>query len=94
MGIIGLVGGLSGELVLRGTDSSGAMAAIGGVFIVIGIFQLVRGRQQEQTPTTLHHPYPVSKGGRSAADLVAMGAGLLPATPGCPQPKPASEGAC
>lgn len=42
-GLIFIVGGLSGHLVLRGTGSSVALAAVGGVLLLIGIVQ-VAGR--------------------------------------------------
>ena len=42
IGLILLVGGLSGKLALIGTDSSTALAVIGGVLIVWGIIQSVR----------------------------------------------------
>jgi hypothetical protein len=47
--IIGLVfvgGGLSGQLALRGTNSGPALAALGGVLVIWGIFQVVRSRSK------------------------------------------------
>jgi hypothetical protein len=47
--IIGLVfigGGLSGTLALRGTNSGGALAILGGVLVVWGIVQVVRRNKQ------------------------------------------------
>jgi hypothetical protein len=47
--IIGLVfigGGLSGNLALRGTNSGGALAILGGVLVVWGIVQVVRRKNQ------------------------------------------------
>jgi hypothetical protein len=41
IGAIMVIGGLSGKIVLRGTQSGGAAAAIGGVLIIIGIARLV-----------------------------------------------------
>ena len=43
-GLIMLVGGLSGEMVLIGTDSSGALTIVGGLILAIGIFQVVKKR--------------------------------------------------
>ena len=39
-GIIMIIGGLSGELVLMGTNSSGALIAVGAVILIIGVVQL------------------------------------------------------
>ena len=43
-GLIMLVGGLSGEMVLIGTQSSDALTILGGVILAIGIFQVIRKR--------------------------------------------------
>ncbi|MFV0414523.1 MAG: hypothetical protein ACK5L3_14895 [Oscillospiraceae bacterium] len=49
-GIIMLIGGLSGKLVLRGTNSSAALVVVGCILIIIGIVRLVRrGRAQAQS---------------------------------------------
>lgn len=45
IGLIMVVGGLSGRLVLIGTDSGVALAALGAVLIVWGIVRMVRQRQ-------------------------------------------------
>jgi len=45
-GLIAVVGGLSGKLVLRGTNSSGLLAVIGGVLIIIGLYQLLSNRNK------------------------------------------------
>ena len=42
--VIMIIGGLSGNLVLKGTDSGGALAAVGGVFLVINVFRIVQTR--------------------------------------------------
>lgn len=42
-GLIMLGGGLSGKLALIGTNSSWALAGIGGVVLGIGVAQFVRG---------------------------------------------------
>lgn len=44
IGIIFIVGGLSGKLVLLGTHSGGALAVLGGVLLVLGIFRMAGGR--------------------------------------------------
>ena len=51
MGVIGVIGGLSGNMVLRGTDSSGGLAIVGGIFIIIGIAQLVSAGNAERQPS-------------------------------------------
>lgn len=38
-GIIFIIGGLSGKLVLIGTNSSGALAAVGAGMVLWGFFQ-------------------------------------------------------
>ena len=47
VGLIFLVGGLSGKLAIRGTDSSVGASILGGVLIVWGIVQMVRAKSQE-----------------------------------------------
>ncbi len=44
IGGVMLVGGLSGNLVMRGTSSGGALAALGGVLIAVGVYRLFQGR--------------------------------------------------
>ena len=41
IGLVMVVGGLSGKLVLRGTSSGGALAVFGAVLILWGIVKLV-----------------------------------------------------
>jgi hypothetical protein len=48
IGIAFIIGGLSGKIALRGTDSGGAIAALGGGLLIWGIVQKVRGRQNTQ----------------------------------------------
>jgi len=36
-----IVGGLSGELVLRGTDSSAALVAVGALWLIFDITQII-----------------------------------------------------
>lgn len=42
IGVAFLIGGLSGRLVLIGTHSGPALAVLGAVLIVFGIFRLAR----------------------------------------------------
>jgi uncharacterized membrane protein (UPF0136 family) len=44
-GIVCIIGGLSGKLALRGTDSGQALAVVGGALLVWGIVQVVKSRQ-------------------------------------------------
>jgi hypothetical protein len=44
IGLVMVVGGLSGKLVLIGTNSGVALAVLGAVLIVWGILKLVRQR--------------------------------------------------
>jgi hypothetical protein len=45
IGIVFIVGGLSGNLVLIGTNSGVALAVLGAVLVAWGIFNLTRRRQ-------------------------------------------------
>jgi len=45
IGVIMVIGGLSGNLVLVGTNSGAALAVLGGVLIVWGIAKMVRQKQ-------------------------------------------------
>lgn len=47
IGLIFVVGGLTGQLALRGFNSPELLAAIGAVMIVWGITQIVRRRRAE-----------------------------------------------
>jgi hypothetical protein len=40
-----VIGGLSGKLVLMGTGSGGALAALGAVVLILGVVSLVRSAQ-------------------------------------------------
>jgi hypothetical protein len=42
IGIVFVIGGLSGGMVMRGTQSGGAIAAVGGFLILLGIFRMAR----------------------------------------------------
>jgi uncharacterized membrane protein YgdD (TMEM256/DUF423 family) len=46
IGIAFVIGGLSGKLALRGTNSGPALAAVGGVLLIWGIVQVVKAKQQ------------------------------------------------
>ncbi len=67
MGLVFLIGGLSGELQLRFADSPELMAAIGVVLIVWGVTQVLRRRRadadyhqriEDQNPTPEFNPPP------------------------------------
>lgn len=47
-GIIMIVGGLSGKLALRGTDSGPALAVVGGILVAFGLFRVIASRRAEQ----------------------------------------------
>ncbi|HEY2761641.1 MAG TPA: hypothetical protein VGI75_12885 [Pirellulales bacterium] len=44
IGIGFIIGGLSGKLVMRGTSSGEALAVIGGLLILFGIFRIWQDR--------------------------------------------------
>jgi uncharacterized membrane protein HdeD (DUF308 family) len=46
IGIVMIVGGLSGKLVLIGTQSGIALAVLGAVLVVWGIIKMVRQKQR------------------------------------------------
>ena len=45
-GLVAIVGGASGQLVLRGTNSSGGLMVVGAILVVVGIFQMVKARSE------------------------------------------------
>jgi hypothetical protein len=45
IGVVFIIGGLSGNLVLIGTNSGAALAGLGAVMVAWGIFNLARRRQ-------------------------------------------------
>ena len=45
VGLVCLVGGATGQFALIGTNSTTAMAVVGGVILAIGIYQAVRHKQ-------------------------------------------------
>ena len=44
IGLVMIVGGLSGQLVLRGTQSGVGLAALGAVIAAIGVIRIIRAR--------------------------------------------------
>ena len=44
IGLVFIVGGLSGKLAMRGTQSGGALAVIGVVLLGVGVFRLATSR--------------------------------------------------
>lgn len=45
IGIVFVVGGLSGQLALRGTNSGEALAAVGAGLAIYGVVQVIKSRQ-------------------------------------------------
>lgn len=45
-GVVFIVGGLNGNLALRGTQSGEALAALGGVLVIWGGIQMFRARKK------------------------------------------------
>jgi hypothetical protein len=43
IGLVMIIGGLSGHLVLIGTHSGVALAAVGVIIILLGVMRLARG---------------------------------------------------
>ena len=56
MGLVFLIGGLSGKLALRGLNSPGLLAAIGVVLIVWGISQVRRHNRVEAETRPSNNP--------------------------------------
>ncbi len=44
IGLVMIIGGASGKLALRGTNSTAALIAIGVILLGWGVFQIVRSR--------------------------------------------------
>jgi hypothetical protein len=44
IGTIFIVAGLTGRMVLIGTQSGGALAAVGVAIVLLGVFRMTRGR--------------------------------------------------
>ena len=40
-----VVGGLSGNLVLKGTQSGGALAAVGGLLCCVGLYRMMKPKE-------------------------------------------------
>ena len=45
IGIVFVIGGLTGGMVMRGTDSGIALAVLGIVLVGVGFFRIVNGRR-------------------------------------------------
>jgi len=45
IGVIFIIGGLSGKLVLIGTDSGIALAGVGAVMVIWGIARMIKSRR-------------------------------------------------
>lgn len=45
--LVMIIGGLSGELALRGTNSSTALVVLGFVFLAIEVFRIVRDKKSD-----------------------------------------------
>jgi hypothetical protein len=45
IGGVFIVGGLTGKLALRGTNSGWAIAALGGVLVLLGLYRMLRPSQ-------------------------------------------------
>lgn len=50
LGVIMIVGGLSGQLAIRGTGSSTGLAVLGVVLAAYGVYQMVRANQAAPPP--------------------------------------------
>lgn len=50
IGIVFIVGGLSGKLALIGTDSGPALAVVGAGLLIWGIVQQLRARKAQPPP--------------------------------------------
>ncbi|MBL8953740.1 MAG: hypothetical protein JNK82_23395 [Myxococcaceae bacterium] len=45
IGVVMVIGGLSGKLVMRGTESGGALALVGGIVLGIGVFRIIQANK-------------------------------------------------
>lgn len=45
IGLVMIIGGLSGNLALRGTNNSGLLAGLGGLLLAYGVYQIVSRRR-------------------------------------------------
>ena len=55
VGAVMIFGGLSGELVLKGTDSGGALAVLGLVVLGFGFFQIFRASTDSEPAQDASH---------------------------------------
>ncbi len=44
IGLVMIVGGLTGNMALRGTNSGGALAVVGGIVAAIGVVRILSSR--------------------------------------------------
>ncbi|HPF38828.1 MAG TPA: hypothetical protein P5081_18510 [Phycisphaerae bacterium] len=42
IGLVFVIGGLSGKLALRGTESGPAIAVVGGLLIALGVYRMLK----------------------------------------------------
>lgn len=42
IGVVFIIGGLTGGMTLRGTNSSWGLVAVGGVLVALGVYRLAR----------------------------------------------------
>ena len=63
-GILFIIGGLSGQLALRGTNSSGALVAVGAVFLIIGIVRFINAGDEEEVVITKKTADCIAKDGK------------------------------
>jgi hypothetical protein len=42
IGVVFIIGGLSGGVILKGTQSGEALAVVGGLLILVGVFRMSR----------------------------------------------------
>ncbi|MCX7772528.1 MAG: PH domain-containing protein [Clostridia bacterium] len=54
IGIVFIIGGASGKLVLRGTDSSGALMVVGALLLIWGLYSTIKNYTTKQK--ALHNP--------------------------------------
>jgi hypothetical protein len=56
IGVVFIVGGLSGVLVLRGTKSGVALAVLGGGLVALGLFRMVNSKPPTRKKTRTYLP--------------------------------------
>ncbi len=74
VGLMFAFGGLSGLMVLRGTQSSNALAVVGGVMIVIGMIRLGSGDSSTDERSVTLKESPAQERTRPAKPAVTPGA--------------------